>query len=110
MKYETILMYRTNIAFFMRFLGEIAMLACEDTYTTRSAKYIADEKPFNEEFVNSTHDIVSQVFTWLIFGRALLLLISFKYLGVTKMMCYYNLLMLLLNEIGLPNDSGDLRH
>ena len=42
-------------------------------------------------------------------GRALLLLISFKYLKVSKVMCYYQLLIELFYEVGFPVDTGDVR-
>ena len=44
-----------------------------------------------------------------IIGRAILLLVSFKYLKVTKAMCYFTLLVELIIEIWIPVDAGDLR-
>ena len=72
-------------------------------------KYIADGKPINEEFVESTKGYYDEFLQIQILSRALLLLLSFKYLKVTKVMCYYQLLLELLIEIGFPCDSGDLR-
>ena len=42
----------------------------------------------------------------LMFGRALMLIVSYKYLPITKFMVYYQLLLALVTEIGLPLDMG----
>lgn len=45
----------------------------------------------------------------MIFGRLLLFLLSFRYLRVTKIYIYYNLLLALVWEIGLPHGMGTER-
>ena len=107
--YEKILMYRTNVSFFMRFVNDLILYALGDTLQQKAAKYIADGKPINEEFVDSTTDTFTRLLQLQLVGRALLLLISFKYLKVTKVMCYYTLLVELIIEVGVPIDAGDLR-
>ena len=54
MSYETILMYRTNVSFFMRFLNEVIVYMLGDSVIDHSKKYIADGKQLNEKYVEST--------------------------------------------------------
>ena len=42
----------------------------------------------------------------MIFARLILLFLSFKYLRVTKVYIYYNLFVILVCEMGLPNSLG----
>ena len=41
------------------------------------------------------------------FGRIIIILISFKYLRIMKVVVYYQTLLALLLEIGLPFDRGE---
>lgn len=102
-------MYRTNVAFLMRFLFDVAVYFLDDTYAQNSARYIAANKEVNQETVDTTFSAFVKLFYVLSFGRLVLLLISIKYLKITKVYCYYQLLIWLVIEVGLPYDSGELR-
>ena len=68
MSYEKILMYRTNISFFMRFLNEVIVYMLGNSVIDNSKKFIADGKQFNEYYVESTFDAFSNIYTGLIIG------------------------------------------
>lgn len=65
-----------------------------------------DEIPVSESYTDATFHIYEKLFNLLTFSRILLLFISFKYSKVTKYMIYYQLLIVLVAEIGIPQDRG----
>ena len=68
MSYERILMYRTNISFFMRFLNEVIVYMLGNSVIDNSKKFIADGKQFNENYIESTFDAFSNIYMGLIIG------------------------------------------
>ena len=104
--FERILMYRTNFAFFSRFVLELVAHIAGFSRPQKSKKYIEDGKPHNKDFVDATFAYFEVAYTVLMFGRIILLLISTKYLNVTKCVPYYQLGMEFINEVGLPFDRG----
>ena len=60
----------------------------------------------NKNYTDATFSTWENIYTVIIFGRILVFFLSFKYLKVTKLYIYYNLLTALVWEIGLPHTLG----
>ena len=104
--YERILMYRTNFSLFSRVLFDIMAYMAGGSRVQKSKEYIEEGKMHNVAYVDATFAYFEAAFVTLMFGRVILLLISTKYLNVTKCVAYYQLGMELIFEVGLPIDRG----
>ena len=63
----------------------------------------------NKNYTDATFTTWENIHRAIIFGRIFIFFISFKYLKVTKLYIYYNLIMTLAWEIGLPLTLGSYR-
>ena len=63
----------------------------------------------NESYTDATFSTWEKIFIAMIFARLPIFFLSFKYLKVTKLYIYYNLMTALIWEIGLPSTMGTAR-
>ena len=63
----------------------------------------------NESYTDATFSTWEKIFIAMIFARLPIFFLSFKYLKVTKLYIYYNLMFALIWDIGLPSTMGTAR-
>ena len=104
--YDRIMIHRTSLALFFTVIFELVNFMLGESRVQKSRQYIKEGKPHNKGFVDSTFPYLEVLMTTLAFGRVLILLISTKYLNVIKVVAYYELVILLIQELALPLDRG----
>ena len=91
----------------MRVLQDAFLYASGAADTQKSRTDLEEGKvDVNENYTDATYSTFESVFTAMICARVLLLILSFKYLRLTKVFIYYNVMAALVWEIGLPHGMG----
>ena len=108
-KFERVLMIRTNVAFILRITLDLTNLLLGTGVFASSRQSIKEEKPHNEEFVAQNIQIFENIMNGIEVVRVLLVIASYKWLGVTKAVMYVQLAYMIIPEIGIPHDRGVYR-